>query len=290
MAGPLTYGGVDLLIPSAELTAYASTRYTIADLIPFRFSPRPDWTTISWPTPWDSFRNQPVRSNTLYWPTGASRWGMGFFWCAEEDLADVRTVVYGEAGDEYNAATLSMDDGENTAVETSMWMLPPIPVAPQKVTYNASDVATHGLVSWLVPVTQADTARERLQDGQPAYLLPLVDARYFWWLKAGNIDVTAGTTTWAQVYTAIASALGISITVETVNSAYLKPPAELSNRYTHLPLLLDAVAHCVGQRFVRKLDGTCSTVGPVAAKAALAVQLALDYARTGGGLLALDIA
>lgn len=313
MATP-TYGDVDLLVPSDEIPPemwqlwldVIESTFTLSDLYPFALPPpRVSLSTIGWPTPWDYRRDPQVRLNTLYWPTGASRWAYATFLVAEQELEDIRELAYED--DVYTALTLSLDDGtgedeadESHTVETDLFMLPAIPIAPQKVT-EISGSETHensGLKKWRLPRSTRTLARtDGGPDGtEPCYLLPLVDERYFWWMRAANITLTEGTTTWATLYSSIATGLGISLTVESVNSAYLKPPAEFQSRYEYLPLLLDAVAHSVGQRVVRKLDGTVITQGAAAALTNLESQLALtrevedgNFFRIAGGLLGLDV-
>ena len=269
-----TYGGVSLSVPPPEWHAWVEKTFTLQDLVPFRAGPHRSALSISWPTPWDYYGRTPlVRSNTLWWPVGASRWAMGFFYASESALADIRDEAY--ADDVYTPLDLVMDDGTNS-ITTEMYLLPPAPIAPQKV------VAAADRSTWVLPRTIAADGTKSL------YILPLVDERYFWWLKASAISVNEGTTTWAQLYSSIATALGITLTAEAVNSAYLTPPASLASNYEAIPLLLDAVATTVGQRVVRKLDGTVITIGPSASRTALVAQLTLNYPRVAGGLLAVD--
>jgi hypothetical protein len=62
-------------------------------------------------------------------------------------------------------------------------------------------------------------------------------------------------TTWEQVYDMIADGMGITVFYDDVNPGYFRPdPEELTRRYENGALLLDAVAHSVGQRIVLGVD------------------------------------
>ncbi len=220
----ITLGGVALLHVTDALRTWVEQNIDPALM--------PEFSTRHWPgknlthLPFRPSLIPPaIRLNSLYWPTGASRFAVGHFLCDEARLADLRDVVYPVEDSVlgYDAADLTISDGTNS-VTASMWMLPPRPLA---------DCGENGL-----------------------YLLTLVDERYFWWSKATALSVTGGTTTWATLYASIATALGITLTVDDVAAAYLKPPASLGTKYEALPIVLDAVAYCVGQRIVRQLDGT----------------------------------
>ena len=162
----------------------------------------------------------PARVNSLYWPTGASRWACGWILCDEDALEAARLAELQDGGAEF-----VFDDGV-AAVTATLSMLPATPL--ERVA-----VVTPGL-----------------------YLLPLVDDRYFWWEEQSPIAVVAGTTTWAQLYALIGTALGVTITADTVSSAYLSPSASLGLPRGPLPPLLDLTAAACGQRIVRRPDGT----------------------------------
>jgi hypothetical protein len=116
-------------------------------------------------------------------------------------------------------------------------------------------------------------------------LLTLLDRRAYWpWLSA-DVEVVGGTTTWADLFTAIAAALGITLDVDDVPAAYLSPPAALSSAYDSLPALLDAACLSCGLRFAAALDGTSYRCWSAAAAGAQAtVNLASPNPRVAGGL------
>lgn len=250
----LSYGGVDLQVPSAEEAAWIEARIPIAEAFGFfrarwlggpKLNPR---THFAW------FLNRPFKLNSFYSPWGASRWGYSFV------LADTKMhaaiIAQNEAGE---SLTFTIGDGVGNAISTDLYMLPPVPLSKILTTPSL-----------------------------PLYLIPLVDERYYWWEVAEEIEVDEGTTTWAQVYTAIETALAITITVDPVASAYLKPGAGLTQRYQHLPLLLDLVASSVGQRIVRKLDGTIKALNAASGQTLMIAQ-ANQHKKYAGGSLNLGV-
>lgn len=176
----------------------------------------------NWPAP------PRAKLNTLYWPSGASRWAVGLFLAsADQKTAVMQAVGTGRYGDlvlgTSNEATV--DTGSITA---SMCLLAPRPLSVPDV-------------------------------GKGLWLLPLVDQRYWWQYKdATDSMVSNGTsTTWDDMYGFLATALGVSITRASVSASYLLPdPIEMTRRFENPAVLLDAVAWSCGQRIVRDLDGT----------------------------------
>ena len=167
--------------------------------------------------------------NSLYWPTGATRWARGYF-LADGERTDRILKSVGEA----NSAT-SLVLQENTT-----------PNNPGR-TITAS---VHVLQA--IPITSYGSNAGIL------YLLPVVCKRYYWqWRHAGNISVT-NSSTWANMYSLLGTALGSTVNVaSTVVSDYQKPDIdELQRKYENAAVMLDAVAHSVGQRIVLDLDGT----------------------------------
>lgn len=158
--------------------------------------------------------------NQLYWPTGATRWARfyGMMTGVDKDLL----VEYLEQnpGD---TLTLAFGDEDVATVEAAMYLLP-----PRLISSN---------------------------DGNDSlWLIPLVDVRYWWQHRhADEYELT----TWTALVSHLATQLGVSITQSSVVSAYLNPDStELSRYFNSIPVLLDAIAHSIGQRVVRRLDGS----------------------------------
>ena len=219
----MRYAGTELVVPPEDL------REQIADLIDPSWLT--EWTDRTWPghrqehLSWEGYRpRQPNRIGVLSWPRGAARFAYGHFLADHEGVATIRAAI----ASNYTAydADFEIHDGIRE-VKTKLFCLPPRP---------------------LDRVSRAN--------GSALYLLTLVDDRYRWWWKTANITVTAGTTIWEDLYSQIGTALGVTITASAISADYLLPDAILANKYRSLPVLLDAVAACVGHRIVRKLDGT----------------------------------
>lgn len=214
----ISYAGVNLLHGTQQAV----------DWTKLRIDPSWSWEFANWGgdslrIPYgatDSFPDLPAAIGMLWWPAGAIRFACGRFLASGAQVDQIRALV----PDGNTPATFTMSDGVNQ-ISTSLYMLPARPLA-------------------------------QIQGTNHLYLLSFVDDRFRWWLKAAEIDVVGGTTTWQSLYNLIATALNISITADVVAPAYLKPNAVLTARYDMLPPLLDAVAFSVGQRIVRLLDGT----------------------------------
>jgi hypothetical protein len=237
---PITLAGVVLPTPAPELAAWLEAHLTLDYL--------QEWERLYWPGAdrqrWAfAVRRMPSvpQLGCLFWPTSASRFGVFWGLATDAELAKLRPLAYGGSA-KWAPVTLALSDGAGGSVTTSLYLLPPRPLA------------------------QAPPLPGQ-PPGAQLYLVTAVDARYFWYERAADVEVTLGTTTWAQLYSSIASALGISLTVDAIPAAYLSPSDALTARYQYLPLLLDAVAYNCGQRVVVGLDGKVKAQGYAAARA-----------------------
>lgn len=246
----VSYAGVPLLAVTQETVASIEASISVHDVYEFPETDRGLWPP-GCPQRWPDAQDRGIKLGRLHWPVGASRWAVYHGLVSEKRLGKIRPRVYdaGAAG-RYKAATFVMGDSLRK-ITTSLWMLPPRPL-------------------------------QQFKQDNGLYLLTLVDERFFWWQKAALITVDGGTTTWAQLYGDIATALGITITVAAIDAGYLYPSEDLSCRYEFLPPLLDAVASSVGQRIVRRLDGTVLSQSPQAALL-LANQQQRKWRRKAGG-------
>lgn len=225
----LRFAGVDLHLPDPEGKVQAwIDRYRPLDAIfplggptaragrarPQGFSPHATGLpTFNWqqlPPRW--------RLNSLWWPTGASRFAVGLFMTTLAKAAAIQTSIAGSS-----AGTLVMKDGTRTLTAT-MYALPMLPVGA---------VATDN----------------------PVVLLPLVDRRYFWQTaKAGTFNI-GPTSTWANVRDQIVGGLGVSV-LQPEPAGYEAPDwSEFDRWYENPALLMDGYAATVGQRFVATLSG-----------------------------------
>ncbi len=255
----VSYAGVALGYQTPELIDFIESKISPEDIFSFAERSNPGARLDFLP-----FRQgltfPPVRIGKLWWPTGASRFAVASYLVDQSQIDAIRLVTYSTgATNGYQVAPLVLGDS-TSSVTTDMWMLPPRPLA------GVTDL--------------------------PLYLLTLVDERFFWWFKTSTLTVTGGTTTWATLFADLASALGITLTVDIIDAAYLKPDPKFTLRDEPLPLLLDAAAFCCGQRFVRQLDGTCRTWLATNSRDQTATNLALvptagNYDVSAGGVFAI---
>lgn len=232
----LSYGGITLTLSTAELDALqeAYMRREMVTEFEGQFSPPYNLGHL----PFNYSTPPQVKDlGRLYWPRGASRFGFAHFVVSDRILQLIRPLAY--AGGTLNALELVMSDGTRE-IQTNLYMLPPRPI---------SQIASPG-----VP-------------GGQLWMLTLVDDRYFWWYRGGQIVVNEGVTSWDALYTAIGSALAVTINNDAVDADYGMPTRRFTSLDQPLPVLLDAVAASVGQQVVRKLDGTVEVQNYVSAKA-----------------------
>lgn len=260
----LSFGGHALLLPDpdGELMRFLD-RYQPLDDLQLFGEPK-SLKSDRWSSRWESrltiglpVANYPamprLQLNTLYWPTGASRWAYGVFLC---DGATKNKIVADAHDSNTNALTFKFGDTEQQQLETEMYLLPPRPVA--------------------VLDSQGDS---------DLWLLPLVDDRYWWqFLSTGNtLEAADGTYLWDDVFSAL-NGIGPTFTHDDVAAAYLRPdPTEITRRYDSLAVVMDAAALSVGQRFVRWLDGTVKAVNAETADEQLVDNQELEGDPIAGG-------
>jgi len=209
-------------------------------------SPGSALATLGWPS---QARSRQPRLGSLWWPQGASRFAIGFFLVTNNELAPIRTAVYSSPGVSA-PQNFVINDGKRS-LTTSLYMLP-----PRRLTQIAGN--------------------------DDSWLMPLVDARYWWWDSASKISVTGGTTAWTDLYSSIAGGIGIALSVDAISGSYLTPPGDFGVGYDHLPVLLDAVARTLGQRIVRDFAGNVRAWNVTASQ----TQLATNFSTANNGLLA----
>lgn len=238
----LTFAGEELLFPTPELEAWILRNQDLSDLSPFAdqpgaiLSPRRGLRSrfeqtkgiglpiMNWPPA------PPVRLNTLYWPTGATRWARGWFLATRETRNAIIHKVHKDGNN--NAATLRIgdDSGDDPygPLALDMFMLPPRPMSDESL-----------------------------------YLIPLVDERYFWQFmpfknSVGDNVIITTSTTWADLIQDLGIALDVTITIDgDPASEYMKPDViDFTRNFDNCALLLDAAAYSFGHRIVRRFDGT----------------------------------
>lgn len=212
---------------------------------------------VGLPLPNYSLRRPPRwKINTLWWPTGATRWAIGLFLCDAASLARILPVV--KSGD--GAATLRIQEFRGGVPGTSMTL--------------------NGM--YLLPPRELNNT----ESGVNGFLLCLVDQRYFWQFKDTGLLEVGDETEWEDVYDDIATGMGITIVYDDVHPGYFRPdPEELTRRYENGALLLDAVAHSVGQRIVLGVDNVVRAINATSSSTLATINhnLLLAKGLSGGG-------
>lgn len=197
------------------------------------------------------------RINTLYWPTGACRWSQGLFLIDGYNMQQILQELTTSGSITVNSAELlSMTTPENgnAGVEAAMYLLPPRPVSPSSV-----DIT------------------------QRLWILPLVDARYFWQnMPVLNINYSS----WNALFASLASSLGIELYVDPIAAVYGVPdPIDFKRKYDNAAMLLDAAAATIGMRVVvdwSAMDSYCGgTAYQVLGYTSSATEYAANKAATG---------
>lgn len=191
-------------------------------------------------------RNRPYahpQFNTIYWPSGASRFAHAYFVVTKAVVGALRqTVGNGETFQEATSKTLQIGDprleSDSRFVKLNMRMLTPIPLQ------------VNGPENWL-------------------FVLPLVDDRWFWrrysgktvltpWLENGSEPALS---TWVSLLNSLnqiggqpGSPIGNNITAGVIDSAYLKPD-----------LLVSAIHPSDGESLIKSrtdmIDQICLNTG-----------------------------
>jgi len=239
------YDGTPLLQPSEDILKYASTDGM--------FKPE------------DYFKELPhyskLKLGQLYWPTGASRFGAGFFLVSSDFLEKLPKYDITGASDSedtvgglrstvnymhrYEAKNLDLVEGDKP-LQAKLWMLPPRPLFQQRRVPS-------GLVENIARIPYAHL--------NGIWVLPLVDARYWWRnFTTGDFQLPS-CSTWETLFKTIFKKLGYTeaqITIDPISVDYLFPHSVLrsASQFTDVPTLLDTIAYSCGTRVILKYDGT----------------------------------
>ena len=219
-----TFGGVSLLTNQGDLEQLLQTYHPKSLISEFQsLTNQPSdlgalpFTTIGAP--------KIEEIGKLVWPSGAAQFAHAHFLVDDAHLSDIRDLAYSSNNNSPLELYITSGSDSSHEISADMYMLAPRPIS-------------------------------QASGNNCLWLLTLVDDRYWWWYKTGTVTVNEGTTTWATLYSTIASLLDISITVDTIDPKFLKPTRRFNLKNESLPTVLDAVAFSVGQRIVRGYDGT----------------------------------
>lgn len=263
----LTFAGEPLLFPDATVDAWLSRNQDLVDLgllsdqqaryasgrhvarSRFEQNKGLGLPVLNWPVP------PPWRLNTLYWPTGATRYARGLFLVDRATRDKIVAKVHQGGHNVYDTLKMGDDSTGEYREFNQLYALSPRPVT----------------------CTNADS---------DLWLLPLVDRRYFWqFVDVGNTSVTTSTT-WLSLINTIAALLnlGTSNGNVTVAGAYLKPdPTEFTRPYDNAALLLDAIGASIGQRFVSRPSGTWDFQTVSEANDQISLNFEGNYQQLAGG-------
>jgi hypothetical protein len=192
-----------------------------------------------WEGPWSNWGPNYARQyaklkiGNLFWPTGASRFGV-YYGCADAQTVDqwsfdLLDQEYGMISRQ--PATFVITDRTHgvpgfAGLGGPMYMLPPVPLS----FYNPPDPAAN-----------------------PLYLVTLVDERFFWWYHSSDNLSDNSRDDWEVLFEYFRTKLGISSGRWQYNGHdhdYFFPgPLIASANHIPLPILMDAAAHSIGQRF-----------------------------------------
>lgn len=185
-----------------------------------------------------------LKLNSLWWPTGASRFAVGLFLAGEETLTKIKEEL-----DADGRAELVLEEAEEDGQSITfkkMHLLPPRPLT-----------------------TPSDPDKE-----ERLFILPIVDQRYFWQFQdAGDFapECGYGGDTWEDLIELLGTTLAGQIVVDAPESGFQNPDqVELTRRYESAPALLDALAWCIGQRIVAYPNGSIHSQNPSPARLLLA--------------------
>jgi hypothetical protein len=262
----ISYASVLLGLPTPEQRGFINQYLDFAHLADLSRPAWPSRNLVDLPFAWLG-RQTPHEINSLYWPVGAAKWAVGYYFATDLELASIRTAIQpASLSTTFVPAPLVIADGVSS-VTTELYMLPPRPMVQN---FATPPVPGSPLPTWL----------------NGLWLITLVDDRYRWWLRSADLDPPTGSTQWADYFQNVATALNITLTTDAIPAAYLNPPVDLMSRYDYLPIVLDAMAASVGMRVVRQLNGSVYVQNATTAKAAWTTGVAL--AKVAGGQMLLD--
>lgn len=225
----MTYAGVDLINPTDELMPIMCRWWD--EHAPDMWS-HPGYLTnrvanLPIPGPPKQF---PARLNTLYWPTGASRWGVFHGLVGQAGAEAILDEVGGNSPEQLVVKNLVLTDPEQEqTVTASMFLLDMRPA------FNFGS--------------------------NKFFWVSLVDMRYHIW---GRFCTGGAIASWTALLELLIGASGISgLPIPTINANYGIPTsAQWSPLTTNaecigvpIPLLIDAAARLVGLRFTFALNG-----------------------------------
>ena len=245
----LSYAGINLTQPTKEAKDFIERHISYDDVpvVTYRSWPGKNLTGITLPTGFYPMKH--IKVNKLYWYTGASRWGYGYFFCSADELTKIQNIVMGPKCTQYTSQNLNISDGMGPDTTNS--------ISPKM--FLAATLPLSGI---------------RGVNG--FYLLYLVDVRYFWWaVPTPDIGIVP-TTNWGDLYSSCQAAINQAISYDPISDNYMQPSPDLELPYEAMPPYLDAIAYNVGQRITLGLDGKVRALNYTSSQTNLALNLNQD--------------
>lgn len=205
-------------------------------------------------------QRRPIKVGEWFYPVGATRWSVFRGVMPSSHIKEVLRITGGRTAATFEIQaepeSPSVKASSNHIIQTSMRMLPTKPIGE------------HG-------------------DGfDGLHLVTLVDERYYWQLCPFTYH-SADDRSWLGLANALATKLGITLTIPSIPAAYTDPEVDSDLWSNGVPasILLDSLAVNVGMSVVRKFDGTYELMTDAQSKTTVDTNLAQigDNARRGGG-------
>jgi len=244
----LTFAGVGLNLLPDEYAEWLDTYHTVADFPLASVWGYAGYETDHLPLPAPPLHREPPEVGTLYWPNGVTRCGLFCCVASSDRIARIGTAL---GADSAGPATLSMTDPTNNrAISVSMYVVGVRPLS-------------------------------RVGTENGAALLVLADKRWYLRQRTGT---PSDFSSWSALLQDLASQLGITLTVGTVNSAYCAPdPERWGVQEKPLAPILEAACKAIGHNLVANRDGTFKTVSYQEAALEVALEKLANQRRTAGG-------
>lgn len=240
---PLSYAGVALNVLTEEYQQYIDSYHSFTDFTEADLWGYSGYGIDHLPIPSVPLTKEAAVGVTV-WPVGLTRCAYGHFVVSDTRLAAIRTALGSSSG-------------------------------PASLVLSAGDTVT--LPMYLV----AARPLSQISGQVGASLITLCDSRWFLRTKTGTLSTTPST--WASLFSELASQLGITLSVDAIPSAYGQPTERWLVKDKPLSVLLDAAAAQVGLRIRANWDGTYSAVTAATADTAVDLLQAAYTRKTAGG-------
>jgi len=289
------YAGVDLSMddPGGVLQRWLDDHLTLEDLVALGSSTvyQAVHKPVGFPLP-NYERVRRVKLNSLYWPTGASRWSVGHFLASTSQKNQiVSNLDWGET----SATTLSwlnversgwLEFGEpgygSPRVMVKMFLLPPRPITVRMLSepeYRAPTAPGDDDASGRAPGDwdKWNPRRPRWVDpggdttppptppppddpnvvGDGLWIMPIVDVRYYWQFFSVGEDwrpPSSGAQNWTDAIRRIADKLSVIIGHTDIETAYGEVDTQFAKgtEFHNAAYILDGLAWCLDRRLVHQ--------------------------------------